>query len=352
MRWDEVTGAKELKRVGWLASYKYDGYADYIAGARFIESFGRWLQQFSEADRQAAYDFVLSRLLFITTAEIERLVEALFPDLVYYNILDAVSAKNSTLPHLVLRTDVGRRCFEDDIRKTLFIGLSDGARMDVFRRANVGRIVNDQVLVTTEVDNSKWRSTHKELTDTLGPDALFERIYLIDDFSASGTTFCRQKADGSWHGKLKKFFDVVKQQFGTVVRTDAPIFVHHYIGTERAKSKMEEMERARRSQGDWFPGSVLFSFGHLLQSKNILSFVTDKTFLELCDVYYDPSIENEHGREADHDDLRYGYGKSLLPLVLEHNTPNNTVAILWADSLGLPATHAMVPLFRRRQRHS
>ena len=54
--------------------------------------------------------------------------------------------------------------------------------------------------------------------------------------------------------------------------------------------------------------------------------------------------------------LGLGYGGCALPLVLAHNTPNNAVALLWAETRGearedgQPAS-AMRPLFRRRQRH-
>ena len=352
MEWDDVTGARELKHVGWLASYKYDGYADYIAGARFIESFGRWLQQFSVSHRQTAYNFVMRRLLYVTTAEVERLIDGLFPNIVYYDILDDTSLRMKIEPHLVLAHARAKSAFEEAIRKTLFIGLSDGARMEVFRRANVGRIVNDQVLMTTEVDDSKWDSVHRELTGKLGPSARFDRIYLIDDFTASGTTFCRKKADDSWDGKLKKFYDVVSRQFEKGISADAAIVVHHYIGTEKARRKMKEMENARRSQGQWFAGSVTFTFGHLLREENILAQATDAEFLSLCEAYYDPAIENEHGKAAGEDDLRFGYAKSFLPLVLQHNTPNNTVAIVWAESPETIGPHKMIPLFRRRQRHS
>ena len=39
------------------------------------------------------------------------------------------------------------------------------------------------------------------------------------------------------------------------------------------------------------------------------------------------------------------------PLVLEHNTPNNSVALLWAETAGGDTALAMRPLFRQRRRH-
>jgi hypothetical protein len=47
----------------------------------------------------------------------------------------------------------------------------------------------------------------------------------------------------------------------------------------------------------------------------------------------------------------YGFAKTGLFLVLEHNTPNNSIALLWAEADGDSPAPPMRPLFRRRQRH-
>ena len=55
--------------------------------------------------------------------------------------------------------------------------------------------------------------------------------------------------------------------------------------------------------------------------------------------------------------MKLGYGGCALPLILDHNTPNNSMPLLWAETVGSPkvdgmaAVPAMRPLFRRRQRH-
>ena len=51
-------------------------------------------------------------------------------------------------------------------------------------------------------------------------------------------------------------------------------------------------------------------------------------------------------------DAHFGFGECGLPLVLDHNTPNNSLALLWAETPGDGGKHPMRPLFRRRQRHS
>jgi hypothetical protein len=99
----------------------------------------------------------------------------------------------------------------------------------------------------------------------------------------------------------------------------------------------------------WF-NNVQFSFGSILPPDFPLNAESNAAFLALADKYYDPSIENEHTRVAG-TDAKLGFGQCALPLVLEHNTPNNSIALVWSDTVGKDGHHAMRPLFRRRQRH-
>ena len=77
---------------------------------------------------------------------------------------------------------------------------------------------------------------------------------------------------------------------------------------------------------------------------------THPKFWPLTQKYYDASIEDKH-TDVGGGDVRLGFGGAALPLILEHNTPNNSVALLWAETDGVEGV-PMRPLFRRRQRHS
>ena len=80
---------------------------------------------------------------------------------------------------------------------------------------------------------------------------------------------------------------------------------------------------------------------------------TDRPMLDLCEKYYDHDLYirlKKHCDEAGQSDMKRGYAKCALPLVLEHNTPNNSIPLLWAESQG-KLGHPMRPLFRRRDRH-
>ncbi len=63
MSWDTDQARNELAWLRLISQMKYDGYHDFLAGARFVESLADWLQQFSAADRGVAYKFVRESLV-------------------------------------------------------------------------------------------------------------------------------------------------------------------------------------------------------------------------------------------------------------------------------------------------
>ena len=137
--------------------------------------------------------------------------------------------------------------------------------------------------------------------------------------------------------------------------------VHHYIGSADAQKAIEDREVNARpflASPAWAE-AVHFSFGTVLPHDLPIDKLTGRydPFIALTRAYYDPAIRTSHTDVGGVDDLGLGYGGCALPLVLEHNTPNNSVALLWAETEGgmrdggLQAP-SMRPLFRRRQRHA
>ena len=55
-------------------------------------------------------------------------------------------------------------------------------------------------------------------------------------------------------------------------------------------------------------------------------------FIKLTLTYYNPAIRTKHTDIGGVTHLGLGYGGCALPLVLEHNTPNNSIALLWAET--------------------
>jgi len=350
--WGDEEVQAEFDWLRLISRMKYDGYQDFLAGVRFIESLADWLQQFELAERRAAYNFVRRNLVYVSTAEMNHLVELFYPETVEWRILNVVAARMNLPTWAVWQSEDAVRLYERLRRQTLFIELSDGARIDVFRRANVGRVNNEQVVTAPRFNDEKWNDLLQNLRDSLKDrDARFVFVFLIDDFVGSGLTILRKK-NGKWGGKLQRFWEDVQKFLPSHFESEWHLCVHHYLATHKASVGVHQKnEEAIKEKGaeNWFK-HVQFSFGSVLPAEVPLDKSRHADFLRLADKYYDKAIETDHTRLGE-TDMRRGIAGCGLPLILEHNTPNNSIALLWADTLGGEGQHAMRPLFRRRQRH-
>jgi hypothetical protein len=67
----------------------------------------------------------------------------------------------------------------------------------------------------------------------------------------------------------------------------------------------------------------------------------------ICEGHYDPILVDESKPRP----FPLGYSDCALPLVLPHNTPNNSVCILWADTTDRDGSMQRRALFPRYERH-
>ena len=156
MQWDATRPREEFAWLSLMSRLKYDGYRDFAAGLRFIENLASWLQQFEPSERETAYSFVRKNLTYIDAAQIQHLVELAFPEAIRRRLVAAVASEARIPYHRIWVHPDTSRAYLDLLRRTLFVGLSDGARMDTFRRANVGIIDNEQVVLSQTIDPDKW----------------------------------------------------------------------------------------------------------------------------------------------------------------------------------------------------
>jgi len=370
MDWNEETATREYAWVRLIARLKFDGYRDYLAGVRFAESLAGWLSQFDPKHRAAAYAFVKNRLIYFSPPEIQRLVEQLYPRIVEPHLRKSAALEVGLSPYLVWADPKARLLFERKRRQVLFIGLSDGARIDLLRRANAGILANDQIVLATHIDDEKWVDLGKKLREdklfAKDENPRFEAVYLIDDFTGSGTSFVRRKKDGSWTGKAEKFWKTLTKARERIeaegecfpLTAAFSLHIHHYISSDQARrvirERLDAIASERSSPVTWF-SKVDVTEGLFLSEATRVTAESDPEIWEICDRYYDHALYEqlkEHLEESGQTDIKHGYGDSALPVVLEHNCPNNAITLLWAETEGLEGRHAMRPLFPRRHRHS
>ena len=367
MDWTDGRAREEFAWLKLMARLKYDGYRDFQAGMRFIESLATWLQQFNPHERESAYAFVRSSLVYIGPSEMQRLVEQFYPRFVQDRLVRMVATEHGIPPHRVLIDPNGRATSQRLRRQTLFMGLSDGARIDTIRHANSGVLGNEQFIQGTQVDAEKWKdlldNLRKDLED---PNARFRVVYLVDDFAGTGTSFLRfDDRAAKWKGKLFRFKDSVNGANGTfdgdkLFEDGWVLCVHHYVASAAAAGGIQERLEKSADTGDFpkdWARATDATFGMVLPNDLPINMDGERhdDFIELTQIYYDPAIRTKHTDVGGVTHLGLGYGGCALPLVLEHNTPNNSVALLWAETDGGirdgATAPAMRPLFRRRQRH-
>ncbi|MGE0023505.1 MAG: hypothetical protein AB7S70_07735 [Hyphomicrobium sp.] len=356
---DDSIAAQEYQWLRLMGAAKYDGYSDFRAGVRFLESFATWLKQFAQPDRQAAYDFVKNRLVYISFPELQRLIEAFVPEIVTPVVRRVAAQELKIKPYEIWSTPEGFECFKDHLRKVLIVGMSDGSRIDYLRRANAKLLSTEQIVPMMNIDAEKWEDLNSKLEKACGTGAKFTHVYLIDDFTASGTTFIRQTPEGGWKGKLSNFNKLIikSRDLGDKfpITDGYHLHIHHYISSYQARTALEE--RIADAEQNWMEksfGTIDISQGLLLPETAKLDVASDAAILDICKNYYDHALFKrleKHCREAGQTTMMYGYADCALPVVLDHNTPNNSIPLLWAETPGEDGAHAMRPLFFRRDRH-
>lgn len=349
MGWNDDTTPSDLRSLQVLAQYKYDRYARFEPGRKFVDSFALWLRQFSTAkEREAAFDFVKNHLIFISDQELDHLAEIAFPFHIKPVLRDRV-ADELGLPRHRLAAIEATDLFKRRSRETLFLGLSDGARIDAFRRSS-REINHEQVYATYEVRVDRLGKMIDKLCEHLpgeDPNELrFSSVFLIDDISASGTSLIRW-SEGKRKGRLIAFAEQLQQDIDDGERVFAGsqtrVFILLYIATDQALLHINECLE-RWTDAPWIVKPEVVVIQNLTDEIRI-STGSYPEMASVIDTYYDPAIEDEHTDEGQ-TPLHYGFASCGLPLVLAHNTPNNSIALLWADGSDI-----MTPLFRRKERH-
>ena len=365
MNWPDDRARQEFEWLRMMARLKYDGYRDFQAGMRFVESLATWLQQFAQHERETAYAFVRYTLVYVGPSEIQRLVEQFYPRTVQDRLFHMVANEIGIEPYRVLASTNAQRMSERLRRQILFMGLSDGARIDTIRRTNSGVLSNEQFVQGTQIDTEKWKDLLDHLREDLkDPEARFRLIYLIDDFAGTGTSFLRfDDKKRKWKGKLLRFKDAMES--ANAALGDDKLFednwqlgVHHYVVSSAADGEIKKrLDETADTFGEGWARVTGTSFGMVLPPDLPINTVSGHhdDFIKLTQVYYDPIIRTKHTDIGGVTHLGLGYGGCALPLVLEHNTPNNALALLWAETDGGDRdgvrAPAMRPLFRRRHRH-
>jgi len=344
MGWSPEQVAEERPLLQDLATYKYDEYQQFSTGMHFVERLAVWLGQFSQGqDRQIAYDFIKRNLLYITEPEMRHLVSLAYPDIIK-PILLAKAASQTGIPEYLVGKLSSHEVFPRLRRRSLFLGLSDGARMDVLRR--LARLDNEQVSAGYQLSSDKCKDLIDELNKSEKvKDARFQTLFLLDDFSGSGDSLFRRE-NNALKGKIHTCMETLLRDNQTTDLFDInslDVHVILYLATQRALSDLRD-RISQYSPSSWPTCDVQAVY--TIPDSVRVSGDKEPEFDAILKKYYDPSIMDRHLLKGG-PDVIHGYAGCSLPLILNHNTPNNSVYLLWVNREDIKP----IGLFPRVSRH-
>ena len=338
-----------------LADFKYDQYQRYGPGKRFIESLALWLNQFDVADRTEALSLVQRRLIFISEQEMSHLVQLAYPDVIVHERLRLVAEENGIAPYRVGKLATHPR-FEQLRIKSLYLGLSDGAHTNELRRASNGAISNEQIWQAYELGEAKAEDMLGELRKSLETAAIplarpadqerFSLIWLVDDFSGSGNTYIRfDGKERRFKGKICKIYDRILA--GDLIDPDYyEVYLLLYVATRQAIDHIEYWSERFTTEQGFKPLRLRVLCP--IEKDAALASRSDPALLSMLgkDAYYDKKASDRHIAIGGTQSAQFGFAACSLPLVLSHNTPNNSVYALWG-----PEDYRFFGLFPRVSRH-
>lgn len=252
-----------------------------------------------------------------------------------------------------------RKQFEIEKRSSLVVGLSDGAHTDILRRS--AQFNNEQVLTNYYPDGKKL----KDMLEVLRSDEAlrgidkpyFRRIFLIDDFTASGKSFIRyDQGDGKYHGKLKKIIDELCHETKCLDEADkekaeevrhlsyllnpdreiTQIDILFCVATEKAKVSIEKNLNAYlESKGLLNKVSFNVHIVQVLEDKLSTDIKTDKNLTKMIKKekhFVKEAVISKSYKVGKSDEPWLGFDECALPVVLAHNTPNNSLPLIWQYS--------------------
>lgn len=352
MSWEPQQLAAERPLLEFMGSMKYDSYDRYMPGTRFMSSLVQWLNQIEDPNERAVlFSFVKQRLVFISSTQMNYLVDLLYDSIIRPMLLKKATDKFS-MPSYMLSNNKVQSQFSIEKRSSLVIGLSDGAHTDILRRS--AGFSNEQVLTNYYPDEKKIKDMqaklHKDMKKLGSDNKYFHSIYLIDDFTASGKSFVRyDSSDGEYHGKLAKIIEELckAQEAGKTEHLSAlldpeadtiQLDILFCMATEKAQKNIEKSLKKYLEDRKEVLGKKVECYIHVVQplEEAISGCIRDDK--ELNEVLKNPKyLIKEHVitdayKVGKHNNPHLGFDECALPVVLSHNTPNNSLPILWQDA--------------------
>lgn len=342
MEWTTDDIKREMADIQLLARYKYDNYQRFFPGMQFMESLSQWLNQFATIqERKVAYNFIKKRLVFFSEKEFVQLISMSYSNCIKPYLFEQIS-KKINCPEYNVSILSNSMEFKILQRQSLFLGLSDGSRIDLFRRLSREEgVIHDQIALDYDIAQNKSEKLLNELEDDLKKilnrdlhesEGKFKNLFLIDDFSASGKSYLREE-NGILEGKIANILNMLKNPecplSQILDKENFSLCIILYIATNHTIEYLNEiLTRYLSGKAIAFKIFCVQSLDDKLKIDPENE--DDKEFLKIIDNYYDSGVESSATKVGGTDCVKMGFANCALPVVLYHNTPNNSIALLWS----------------------
>lgn len=298
-----------------------------------------WLENFNGDEEKLYALFLLSRMMYFTSFNIRNLLKALYRDLYRYPIIERVrKANGNTLDEAIIESG-----FNDHLNKTLFLGIGQASESGEFltyyfrqeNKLSKKRFATIQEIVETDSSGKpKLKSAY----------ATIRHFVFIDDVCGSGSQATNNESGMRnlvIHLRMIdptfqiSYYMLFAKNSGIDNVKNAEVFpktnprVYPYIplyNDVRAVVELDETYKCFGDESRYFEKSdsdkkkietMARTYGEpmakVIGLKNGFSDTTNPTI-------------DEYSR-----DNALGFGDCQLLLSMEHNTPDNTLPIIWFD---------------------
>lgn len=282
-----------------------------------------WLDNFADSstsglDERTHALFLLSNFMYFGDREIRELLKALYRDLYRYPIIESIRRTNND----TLDSEIIDPLFKAKLGATRFLGVGNPSEsgchlLYYFRQEN-------------SLSRNLFIHTHQIFKRNIGfglqelREPAITRYIFIDDFCGSG----------------KQGVEYSREIVGEIKRLNAGAIVEYYVLFATTKG----MDRVR-NETDFDSAKAIYELDSSFKSFSSDSrcFIPplqeniDRTFCEQMCTSYGKKLVIE-ARHA------LGFEDSQLLIGFHHNTPDNTLPIIWFDE---PSVVPWTPIFRR-----
>lgn len=297
-----------------------------------------WLSNF-ETDQEKEYAlYLLSKLMFFNSSNIRHLLKSLYRDLFRYPIIEEIRKSNgNTLDEKIIE-DLYRK----ELNNTRFLGVGNPSESGVhllyyFRQEN--RIPKDLFVNTDDLiiyEKDKDGNIQPELREKYKD---VKHFVFIDDLCGSGDQATNDSSNvkrcvNNLRGFAKKakvsylmLFGMTK---GIKVVRDSKLY-----NDVRAVVELDESYKCFSDQSRYFNDCI--------HNKDIARDIAYKYGYQIWDKYLSLMGYDTCSRNMIASEHALGYKKSQLLISMHHNTPDNTLPIIWFDE----EESVWKPIFKR-----